>query len=173
MSEEDVGGADDIDREAPLTLSAAAERAFPDGTMTVRTLRAERDRGRLETWIIGKREYTSLDAIAKMIELCRAAPRTRVSTSAHDNGARPSKSSSTEAPEPQPGAALRSLERLRERLDQKKQAQAGSQSVSSSTEDANIALALARASAKRLRERSRAKSKKPGSKQSGTATGRK
>lgn len=64
MSEEDASraasrsasGFDEIDREAPLTLTAAAERAFPDGTMTVRTLRAERDRGRLETWIIGKRE---------------------------------------------------------------------------------------------------------------------
>lgn len=122
MSGVEPNTADDIDPEALLTLKAAAARAFPDGTMTVRTLRAERDRGRLDTWIIGKREYTTLAAISRMIEACRAAQRPRASISASDKGAKPSMSSSTEVPKPRPGAALRSLERLRERLDQQKHA---------------------------------------------------
>lgn len=128
MNEEDTSraasaGADsanEIDREAPRTLQTAAERAFPDGTMTVRTLRAERDRGRLETWIIGKREYTSLAAIGKMIELCRSKPR----AAGREKAASPAPSLDITKTPPAPDSALRSLERLREHLNQKKQAKA-------------------------------------------------
>ncbi|MGO4173734.1 hypothetical protein [Bosea sp. TAF32] len=110
-----VTAVDQVDREAPLTLKAAAGRAFPDGTMTVRTLRAERDRGRLETWIIGKREYTSLAAIAKMIELCRTAP--RAASASREKAASPSTSFDITKTRPGPDSALRSLERLKERLE--------------------------------------------------------
>lgn len=164
-----MSNAESIDREAPLTLQAAAERAFPDGTMTVRTLRAERDRGRLETWIMGKREYTTLAAISRMIEACRAAQKARRSASVDEEAMAPS----TEAPNPQPGAALRSLERLRDRLDQKKQAKASDPSGSYSTEEGKLALAFAKETVKRLRENSRAASKKSGSKQPGKAIRRK
>lgn len=71
-----------LDPDANLTLEEAAGcHLFPGGTMTVRSLRAERDRGRLDTWMIGKREYTSLTAIKRMIDRCRAAQKDRASIS--------------------------------------------------------------------------------------------
>jgi hypothetical protein len=56
---------------APLRLSVAAKLAFPDGSMTASGLRREADRGRLRIERIAGKDYTSLDEIKRMRELCR------------------------------------------------------------------------------------------------------
>ncbi len=67
--------------ETPLRLAPAAEAAFPDGSMTASGLRRERDAGRLETWFVAGKEYTSLAAIEEMVRKCRARPRDHASGS--------------------------------------------------------------------------------------------
>jgi hypothetical protein len=67
---------DNIDPNAPLRLGVAAEHAFPFGGMTVSGLRKERDRGRLTTWMIAGKEYTTINAIEEMKQLCRSKHRT-------------------------------------------------------------------------------------------------
>jgi hypothetical protein len=62
---------DNIDPNAPLRLAVAAEQAFPFGGMTPSGLRKERGRGRLTTWMIAGKEYTTLNAIEEMLEKCR------------------------------------------------------------------------------------------------------
>lgn len=57
--------------DAPLRLSTAARLAFPDGSMTASGLRREGKRGRLEIVRVAGKQYTSLEAIKRMIELCR------------------------------------------------------------------------------------------------------
>lgn len=57
--------------DAPLRLSTAAKLAFPDGSMTASGLRREANRGRLQIWRVAGKQYTSLEAIKRMIELCR------------------------------------------------------------------------------------------------------
>lgn len=61
--------------DVPLRLAAAADLAFPDGSMTASGLRRERDAGRLETWTMAGKEYTSLAAIEEMVRQCRARPK--------------------------------------------------------------------------------------------------
>jgi len=63
--------------EDPLRLDVAAALAFPDGTMSVATLRRERDAGRLTVERIGNRDYTTIAAIQEMREKCRLAPNPR------------------------------------------------------------------------------------------------
>jgi len=58
------------DRNALMRLSAAAEAAFPDGSMTLHGLRKEHARGRLDIWRIAGKDYTSLAAIERMRERC-------------------------------------------------------------------------------------------------------
>lgn len=72
---------DDITPGTPLRLSAAAQLAFPDGSMTVSGLRRERDRGRLVVESIAGKEYTTLAAIEQMRKLCRAGKNLPVSGS--------------------------------------------------------------------------------------------
>lgn len=84
-----------VGKETSLRLARAAEIAFPDGSMSASGLRKERDAGRLETWFVAGKEYTSLAAIKEMIEKCRAIQRERVSTS-NRAGATPQALSSTE-----------------------------------------------------------------------------
>jgi hypothetical protein len=57
--------------EAPLRLSIAAKLAFPDGSMTASGLRREAARGRLRVERIAGKDYTTLEAINRMRELCR------------------------------------------------------------------------------------------------------
>jgi hypothetical protein len=63
-----------IDR--PLTLAQAAELYG----LTVATLRAEADRGRLVRFRIGRRDYTTHADMQAMIERCRAADSRRTSS---------------------------------------------------------------------------------------------
>jgi len=52
---------------AALSLETAARLAFPDGSVSARTLRAEAARGKLAIFRIGKKYYTTLAAIEKMV----------------------------------------------------------------------------------------------------------
>src|ERR1700730_10766378 len=57
--------------DAPLRLSIAAKLAFPDGSMTESGLRREATRGRLRVERIAGKDFTTLDDIKRMRELCR------------------------------------------------------------------------------------------------------
>jgi len=57
--------------DAPIRLSVAAKLAFPNGSMTASGLRREAARGRLTIERIAGKDFTTLDEIKKMRELCR------------------------------------------------------------------------------------------------------
>lgn len=86
-----------ITADTPLRLSTAAELAFPGGGMKAVGLRKERDAGRLETWFVAGKEYTSLSAIEEMLKQCRARQKDRGSISSPKGETRPAPSS-TEQP---------------------------------------------------------------------------
>jgi hypothetical protein len=83
---------DNVDPNAPLRLAVAAEHAFPFGGMTASGLRKERDRGRLTTWMIAGKEYTTLNAIEEMKLLCRVEAQDRTSGCEKSDGRRVSSS---------------------------------------------------------------------------------
>jgi hypothetical protein len=68
-----TGGLD----ERPLTLKEAGDLY----RLKISTLRAEAARGRLDIFRLGKRDYTTLDSMRKMVRLCQDAARLRASTS--------------------------------------------------------------------------------------------
>ena len=68
---------ENVARDAPLRLSVAAKLAFPGGSMTVSGLRREAARGRLHIERIAGQEFTTLNAIDNMRELCRLQPKAR------------------------------------------------------------------------------------------------
>jgi hypothetical protein len=57
--------------DAPLRLSVAARLAFPDGSMTASGLRREAAKGRLIIERIAGKDFTTLEYIDRMRELCR------------------------------------------------------------------------------------------------------
>jgi hypothetical protein len=60
-------------------LKPRARLAFPDGSVSARTLRAEAARGKLAIFRIGKKYYTTLAAIEKMVvEKCPVPPKVRI-----------------------------------------------------------------------------------------------
>jgi hypothetical protein len=63
--------------ERPITLAEAAA----EYRMTVSTLRAEAGRGRLDIFRIGRRDYTTAQAMRDMVRKCQDAARLRASTS--------------------------------------------------------------------------------------------
>ena len=63
--------ADAFDPSAPLRLNLAAKIAFPDGSMSASGLRREGAKGRLILERIANKDYTTLEAIRTMRELCR------------------------------------------------------------------------------------------------------
>ena len=56
--------------DSPLRLVVAARLAFPCGGMTASGLRKERDAGRLRVERIAGKEFTTLNAIKDMRDLC-------------------------------------------------------------------------------------------------------
>lgn len=66
---------DKIGPDTPLRLEIAAAVAFPDGSMTVRGLQKERDKGRLTVERIAGKDYTTLAAFDEMRRLCRFTPK--------------------------------------------------------------------------------------------------
>src|SRR5580698_2589610 len=107
--------------DAPLRLSVAAKLAFPDGSMTVSGLRREAARGRLHVERIAGKDYTTLEAIKRMRELCRLSAKELGSTNGrHDietenSSANPSGSSKM-------GLAISPQDALRARLKQSRPA---------------------------------------------------
>jgi hypothetical protein len=68
------------DDEDPITLDEAI-KLFPGARMTKSTLRAERDRGHLEIFRLGKRDHTTVKSMRDMVRQCRENARRPVSTS--------------------------------------------------------------------------------------------
>ena len=64
-----------IGPNTPLRLSVAAEIAYPDGSMTASGLRREAKKKRLVIERTAGKDYTTLAAIDKMREQCRAQPK--------------------------------------------------------------------------------------------------
>ena len=56
--------------EEPITLVEAC-KLYPRSRLTVSTLRAEAARRRLEIFRLGKRDYTTQQAMAEMVRRCR------------------------------------------------------------------------------------------------------
>jgi hypothetical protein len=71
-----------IDPDAPLRLALAAQIAFPRGAMTVNGLRREIGRGRLVVEEIAGKQFTTLNHIRRMRELCRVEAKDPISGSA-------------------------------------------------------------------------------------------
>jgi hypothetical protein len=67
------------DDEDPITLDDAI-KLFPGARLTKSTLRAERDRGNLDIFRLGKRDYTTRKSMREMVRTCRENARHRVST---------------------------------------------------------------------------------------------
>lgn len=68
--------------EHPITLNAASK----EFGMTVHTLRAEADRGRLAVYKIGRRLYTTRTDVFQMVQRCRVQAKARDYTSIRDAG---------------------------------------------------------------------------------------
>src|SRR5215213_9941464 len=64
-----------IGPNTPLRLKAAAQLAFPDGSMTASGLRREAARNRLAIERIAGKQYTTLSAVDEMRRLCRETPK--------------------------------------------------------------------------------------------------
>ena len=68
------------DDEDPITLDDAI-KLFPRARLTKSTLRAERDRGNLDIFRLGKRDHTTAKSMREMVRKCQENARRRVSTS--------------------------------------------------------------------------------------------
>ena len=66
--------------DLPLTLKEAGDLY----RLKVSTLRAEASRGRLDVFRIGRRDYTTLEALKSMVRKCQEDARRRGSTSTQD-----------------------------------------------------------------------------------------
>jgi len=106
---------DAITSSTPLRLTVAARLAFPDGSVSVRTLRLEASRGRLVIERIGNKDFTTLAAIEAMRELCRVPPNPRASICANERAERPAMSSSTVDVKSARALASRTSEALKKR----------------------------------------------------------
>ncbi|HDA7318479.1 TPA: hypothetical protein O5T91_002291 [Staphylococcus aureus] len=63
----------------PITLQEACEIAFR-GNITVSSLRVEARRGNLEVFRVGRRDFTTLNAIRDMRKKCQGVHKDRAST---------------------------------------------------------------------------------------------
>jgi hypothetical protein len=103
-----------VPRDAPLRLKRAAQLGFPDGGMTAAGLRREADKGNLDCMRIAGKDFTTLEAIARMMEKCRKEPKVRDSGCAPPTGTTNQfGSSATETNESALAAALMSARRLK------------------------------------------------------------
>src|SRR5262249_41150999 len=69
----------------PIPLADACE-LYPRARLTVSTLRAEAERGRLDIFKLGRRLYTTPAAMRAMVTKCQDDARPRASTSIRDAG---------------------------------------------------------------------------------------
>src|SRR5215471_19057954 len=75
-----------ISHDTPLRLQAAAAIAFPDGGMTANGLRRESKRGRLVIERVAGKDYTTLNHIKRMRELCHVSQARRDSGNGRNGG---------------------------------------------------------------------------------------
>jgi hypothetical protein len=68
-------------KDTPMRLSKAARLAFPDGSIKSSGLRKEAKRGRLVIERIAGKDYTTLQHIEEMRQLCRVERKVPTSTS--------------------------------------------------------------------------------------------
>lgn len=62
---------ENVEPDTPLTLESAATIAFPDGSVSGRTLAYYGRKGELKVWKIGRRSFTTLRSIEELNERCR------------------------------------------------------------------------------------------------------
>jgi hypothetical protein len=67
----------------PIPLRKACG-LFPEAKLTLSTLRAEAQRGRLDIFRMGKRDYTTPKSMREMVRKCQEESRRRGSTSTHN-----------------------------------------------------------------------------------------
>src|ERR1035437_3734770 len=75
-----------VPEDAPLRLAEAAKIAFPDGSISASGLRREALKGRLTIERVAGKDFTTLQDIKRMRELCRVKAKERVSNSAPNDG---------------------------------------------------------------------------------------
>lgn len=68
------------EKDEPITLADACA-LYPAARLTVSTLRAEAARGRLTIFRLGRRDYTTAEAMREMVRKCQDAARRPASTS--------------------------------------------------------------------------------------------
>jgi hypothetical protein len=78
-----------------IRLATAAALAFPDGEVSTKWLRTQGRLGRLEVWRIAGKDFTTLEAVERLTEQCRAPSSPQGYTSANDTGGSLNTSSST------------------------------------------------------------------------------
>lgn len=104
--------------EAYFTLAEAAQRFFPAGTVTQRSLRTEVMKGRLRVTRIAGKDFVSESAIRAMLEACTCPARAKAqdSISGDIDTAPTSGSSSMARAKSAQTAARTTLQELSERL---------------------------------------------------------
>jgi hypothetical protein len=65
----------DVAPDTPLRLEVAAKLGFPDGTISINSLRREIAAGRLEVSKIAGKHFVTLRALGEMRERCRVIPK--------------------------------------------------------------------------------------------------
>jgi hypothetical protein len=78
----------EIGNDTPLRLNEAAKIAFPRGGMSAAGLRREAKRGRLVIARIAGKDFTTLNHIKQMVELCHVSQVRRDSTKGWSEGIR-------------------------------------------------------------------------------------
>lgn len=106
-----------VDPCAPIRLELAAKLAFPDGSMTASGLRREATRGRLVVERVAGKDYTTLEHIRQMRELCRVrAKETGLAKEAYGTSSAVEGSSSRPSDSTSTAPLLSAQEALRARL---------------------------------------------------------
>jgi hypothetical protein len=91
----------DIGHDTPLRLTEAAKIAFPRGGMSAAGLRREAKRGRLVIARVAGKDFTTLNHIKQMVELCH------VNRNRHDSdSSRNNETKAVELPAPPAGLSM-------------------------------------------------------------------
>jgi hypothetical protein len=96
-----------------IRLATAAATAFPEGDVSVKWLRAQARAGKLDVWRIAGKDFTTLEAVERLTEQCRAPSSPQGYTSANDTGGSLNTSSSTVDVRSAQAAARIASERLK------------------------------------------------------------
>jgi hypothetical protein len=111
-----------MSQRTPIPLKKAVAIFFPEGGVSVSTLRTEARKGRLVLERIGGKDFVTGEAIEKMRELCRVQPKVPAYTSEGPRAARPIGSSETERASAELAALMetaRELKRHSKRISRK------------------------------------------------------